>query len=197
MMTSIPQSAANAWAVLTLFLVPIGGGIPAGVLLAHNRGFGWIAMSILYFVSDVILACVFEPLMLLAVAGAKRSAFLTRIREHFAKSTRRSIASYGNRLTPLRLVLISFGVDPMTGRSAAAIAGHGFVAGWALAIAGDMVFFALLMVSTLFLDNVLGDGTWTTVAILVLMTVVPAIVRRFRKKAGTLSDPGSRGALKE
>ena len=29
------------WPVLTLFLVPAGGGIPPGVLLAKSRGIPW------------------------------------------------------------------------------------------------------------------------------------------------------------
>ena len=49
--------------VLLLFLVPVGGGIPAGVLMASNRGVAWPVMMGLYLVSDVILAFVFEPML--------------------------------------------------------------------------------------------------------------------------------------
>lgn len=164
-----------------LFLIPVGGGIPAGVILARNRAIQWPEMMVLYFISDVILACIFEPLMLLVIAGGRRSPFFARLSEALRKSVKKTSASYGPGLGPLALIGISFGVDPMTGRSVAAAAGHGFVRGWTLAITGDMFFFALIMVSTLWLDNVLGDGTWTTVIMMVLMIVLPPLVRRIRE----------------
>jgi uncharacterized membrane protein len=175
------SSVSSAWEVLTLFLIPIGGGIPGGVLLAKNRGLGWPIMMVLYFVSDVILACVFDPLMQLVIAAGKRSPVVSKMNEALRQSTQKSIARYGTRLGPLSLIMISFGVDPMTGRAATAFAGHSFVTGWTLAILGDMLYFTLLMVSTLWLNNVLGDGTWTTVIILVGMMVVPALLRRIRE----------------
>ncbi|MGZ3699312.1 MAG: hypothetical protein ACXWPM_03860 [Bdellovibrionota bacterium] len=169
---------SGAWDVLMLFLIPIGGGIPAGVVLAKSHALPWPEMVVLYFISDVILACLFEPLMLLLAKGAKRMAFLARWNEALKKSMQKTTARYGSHLGPLALILVSFGVDPMTGRSVSAAAGHGFVSGWMLAITGDMLFFVLLMVSTLWLNNVLGDGTWTTVIMLVVMMVVPSLVRR-------------------
>src|SRR5712671_1123593 len=59
---------AGALGVLLLFLIPIGGGIPAGVLMAHARGISWPVMLALYFASDVILACCFEPPLRLLIA---------------------------------------------------------------------------------------------------------------------------------
>lgn len=44
-------------------LIPIGGGIPAGVLLGKTHHLAVGIVSFLYLVSDVILALVFEPLM--------------------------------------------------------------------------------------------------------------------------------------
>lgn len=175
------KSLSSAWDVLVLFLIPVGGGIPAGVLLARDRGLAWPIMAILYFISDIILACVFEPLMLLVIAAGKRFTFFARLREAFRKMRSKSTAQYGTRMGPLALVLVAFGVDPMTGRAAAAAAGHGFIAGWAIAIAGDMIYFMVLMVSTLWLNNVLGDETRTTVIILLGMMIIPAIVRRLRE----------------
>lgn len=172
---------SNAWEVLTLFVIPIGGGIPAGVLLARSRGIEWPETAFLYLVSDVLLAVVFEPLMLLGVAGGKRSPVLARIGEAFKLSVAKATAHYGKRTGPLALVVVSFGVDPMTGRMAAAAAGHGFFAGWALAILGDLLYFAVLMVSTLWLSSVLGDGTVPTLIILLVMTIAPIVVRRFRR----------------
>lgn len=172
----------SAWEVLVLFLIPIGGGIPGGVLLARNRGLSWLTMLVLYFISDVILACIFEPMMLFIIAGSKKVPFLVRFTEVMKKSVKKTTSNYGTTLGPLKLIMVAFGVDPMTGRAAAKAAGHGFVTGWMLSITGDMLFFALLMVSTLWLDNILGDGNKTTLIILVLMMVVPSLVRRIREK---------------
>ena len=49
--------------VFMLFLLPVGGGIPAGVLLARANGLSWPVTAGLYFVSDVVLAVAFEPVL--------------------------------------------------------------------------------------------------------------------------------------
>lgn len=176
------QLGAGAWKVLSLFLIPIGGGIPAGVLMAKSEGIAWPFTALLYLISDIILACVFDPVMHFLIAAGKRSPALSRINATFKQSTQKSISSYGTHLGPLTLIMIAFGVDPMTGRAATAFAGHGFLTGWTLAITGDMLYFTLLMASTLWLNGILGDGTWTTIIIMVLMMVVPGLLRKAREK---------------
>ena len=176
------SSLSHLWEVLILFSIPIGGGIPVGVVLAKKHGIPWPMMMLLYFISDVMLAVVFEPLMWLVIAGGKKSRFLTRFTETLKSLTKKTTANYGTQLGPLALIMISFGVDPMTGRGISVAAGHGFLAGWTLAILGDMIYFTLIMVSTLFLNNILGDGTWTTVIIMVAMMAIPAMIRRFRDR---------------
>jgi hypothetical protein len=173
------HSFSEIWSVLRLFLIPIGGGIPAGVLKARDLGFLWQITAFIYFISDVILACVFEPMLLLFITLSKRSVRMTRVGEVFKLSMQKTIARYGTG-GPFTLIMISFGVDPMTGRSVAIAAGHGFITGWLLAIAGDMLYFGLLMASTLWLDGILGDGTVTTLIILAGMFIIPALIRRIK-----------------
>ncbi len=175
------SSLSKMWGVLSLFLIPIGGGIPAGVLLARSRSIQWPVTVILYLISDIILACMLEPIILLVIKAGKRSPKFARIRDAFRESLKKTTSHYGSHLGPLALITVAFGVDPMTGRAVAAAAGHGFILGWMFAIAGDMLYFGLIMASTLWLNNILGDGTWTTVIILVLMMVVPSLIRRFRQ----------------
>jgi hypothetical protein len=170
----------SASEVFTLFLIPIGGGIPAGVILAKARGFDWRIMMLLYFMSDLVLACVFEILMHMFIDGARRSPFLGRWAVAYKESLRRSGLNYGISTGPFALILISFGVDPMTGRAAARVAGHGFLSGWAIAICGDMIFFTLIMVSTLWLNSILGDGTLTAVIIMIAMIGLPVLIERWR-----------------
>lgn len=173
--------------VLTLFLVPIGGGIPAGVLVARARGIAWPLTMLLYLVSDVILACLFEPLMRGFLKFGKRVPSMVKFAETFKRATQKTIPQFGSRMGPLALVAVAFGADPMTGRIATAAAGHGFVTGWLIAILGDMIYFTVLMVATLWLQDILGDGTWTMIIILALMIGVPALVRRYRRS----KQPGS------
>jgi hypothetical protein len=175
-------SISSMWEVFVLFAIPVGGGIPGGVLLAKSRNLGWPIMMILYFFSDVALAFVFEPLMLLVIAGAKRSPAVNRMRLAMRNYLDKTMSRYGAKLGPRALIMLSFGVDPMTGRAASVAAGHGFLIGWLLAITGDMIFFTLLMASTLWLNGILGDGTAATIIILVVMMIVPNLLRRFHER---------------
>ena len=184
MTTATTSFLTSAWEVLLLFTIPIGGGIPAGVILAQSRGLPWPLMILLYFISDLLLACTFEPLLLLFLRASKRSPRLSRIKEAFAKATSLTVARYGINPRPFSLVMITFGTDPMTGRAVALAAGHGFFSGWALTILGDMLFFLVLMGSTLWLNSILGNGTWTAIIIMLAMLLFPSLVRRLRGAKG-------------
>ena len=178
-----PLLPPGAWETLMLFLIPVGGGIPAGVILARNHGLGWPLMELLYLVSDVILACLFEPVMHLMIAAGRRIPPLARVTDALRRMTLQTTSLYGTTGGPFTLILIAFGVDPMTGRAAAAAAGHGFVSGWTLAITGDMIYFTVIMASTLWLNSILGDGRVTTIVILVLMFVVPLLIQRWKRRS--------------
>jgi hypothetical protein len=173
------------FSVLMLFLIPVGGGIPAGVLLARTRGLAWPVTAGLYLVSDVVLALAFEPvLQLLAWLGGK-VPFLARLSAGMKAVMARSAAHFsGAAAGPLTLVMISFGADPMTGRASALAAGHGFLMGWAFAIAGDMLYYAVIAVTTLHLNRYVRDPEITMGIILGAMIVVPLIVRLFRAPQG-------------
>ena len=170
--------------VFILFMIPVGGGIPAGVVLANKRGLSWLLVCLLYFLSDVVLACLFDPVMKIFIHYSKRSPFMARMSEAMKKSTEITTKQYGLKPKWYHLILISFGVDPMTGRAVTHMAGHGFITGWSMAIAGDMFYFGLIMASTLWLNNILGDGTLAAVIVTVAVIGVPWIVKKIR---GTLS----------
>ena len=74
--------------------------------------------------------------------------------------------------------MIAFGVDPMTGPAAAMAKGHGFAAGWAVAIAGDMLYYAVVAMTTLRLNAYVKDPKTAMLTVLVGMLVVPLAVRR-------------------
>lgn len=171
---------ASASEVFTLFLIPIGGGIPAGVVLGHSRGLEWPLMLLLYFFSDVVLACVFEPIMHIFIKWTQHSPNLARFLQEYKKNLEKTGVKFGSIRGTWSLVLISFGVDPMTGRVVTHKAGHGFITGWAIAICGDLFFFTLIMASTLWLNNILGDGTTTAIIIMVAMFGIPMLIDRWR-----------------
>ncbi len=167
--------------VLKLFIIPAGGGIPAGVLLARANGLAWPITTGLYLVSDVLLALAFEPILRLLAVLAGKVPLLARLSAALKSATARSVAHFGGTgAGPFSLVMIAFGVDPMTGRATARAAGHGFLAGWAFAIAGDMLYFAVIALTTLRLNSYFRDPNTTMLVVLGVMFVMPILVRYFR-----------------
>lgn len=174
-------SASDMLAVLKLFLIPVGGGIPAGVLLAKARCLPWIATALTYLFSDIILALAFEPVLRGIAFICGRISFLQRFGTALKTATARNVEHFGGAgAGPVALLMISFGVDPMTGRASALAAGHGFLAGWAFAIAGDMLYFAVIAFTTLRLNAYISNPDATMVIVLLAMFCLPPLVRRIR-----------------
>ena len=141
----------------------------------------WPITTGLYLVSDIALALAFEPILRLLVALGSKIPFLARFSAAIKSATARSVAHISGTSTgPLSLVIIAFGVDPMTGRATALAAGHGFLAGWAFAIAGDMLYFAVIALTTVRLNSYFRDPNTTMLIVLGAMFVVPMLVRYFR-----------------
>lgn len=168
-------------AVLLLFILPIGGGIPAGVLLAQAKGFAWPLTAGLYLLSDLLLALAFEPILRILAWVTGRIPSMARFRAGFKLAMARSVAHFGGTgAGPVALVLIAFGVDPMTGRASALAAGHGFLAGWAFAITGDMLYYAVIAITTLRLNAWFRSPATTVLVVLAVIIVVPVLLRRWR-----------------
>jgi hypothetical protein len=182
-MTEVFPSLTDMVSVLKLFIIPVGGGIPGGVLLAQSKTMAWPITAVLYLVSDIALAFAFEPVLRLLSIIFGKVAFLSRISAAWKKASARSSAHIsGTGAGPFGLIMIAFGVDPMTGRASAHAAGHGFISGWAIAIAGDMLYFAVIAISTLRLNSYFKDPNTTMLIILGLMFTVPSIIRRIRSR---------------
>jgi hypothetical protein len=182
-MPGLVQSTSIMLPVLKLFLLPVGGGIPAGVLLARAKGLAWPITTGLYLVSDVALALAFEPVLRLLAALGKKVPLVARLSATLKAATARSVAHFsGTSAGPLTLIMIAFGVDPMTGRATALAAGHGFLTGWAFAIAGDLLYFAVIALTTLRLNSYFQDPNTTMLVVLGVMFLLPMLVRYFRSK---------------
>jgi len=157
--------------------------IPVGVILAHAKGLAWPVTALLYLVSDRVLALAFEPILRLISIFCGKIAFLARINAVMKAASAKSVSHFsGTGAGPIALIMIAFGVDPMTGRASALAAGHGFIAGWAIAIAGDMLYFAVIAISTLRLNSYIRDPNITMLIILVAMFSVPILVRFIHSK---------------
>ncbi|MBJ6725190.1 hypothetical protein JFN93_10760 [Geomonas sp. Red875] len=179
----LAQSQTTILSVFKLFLLPVGGGIPAGVLLAHQKGLAWPVTTALYLVSDLILALVFEPILRLLAAVARKVPFLARLAAASKALSERSTRHFsGTGAGPVALIMIAFGVDPMTGRTSALAAGYGFCAGWAVAIAGDMLYFAVIALTTLRLSAYFHNPDTAMLIVLAGMFLIPMGVRYFRPR---------------
>src|SRR5919198_3507251 len=163
----------GAWGAFLLFLFPIGGGIPTGVLVARAGGVSPPITALLYFFSDVIMAFPTEPMLIFLRWLGKRVPPIGRLGARLARFTGQTGLRDGGKRGPLGLILVSLTLDPTAGRAAAAAAGHGFVPGWTIAIIGDMIYFVLLMASTLWVSSVVGDDRVTLGAVLIAMWLVP------------------------
>lgn len=179
----------KAWDVLLLFLIPAGGGIPAGILLAKKLGFDGLGTTAIYAVSDVIAACAYEVLLLAFLAASQNRPFFMRLRIAFRMASEKLTAKYGLHPGPISLILISFGTEPMTGRIATKAAGYGFFTGWALTLTGDMFYFLLILISTLWLNHILGNGTLAVIIVMIAMFGGHFLIQwargKFKKTYGT------------
>jgi hypothetical protein len=163
-----------------LFLAPVGGGIPVGVLLADRGGVPAWGTILLYLLSDVVLAFAIEPLFAVVLRLGRRFETVGRAGAVIQRVSHGAGLKQEGAKSALGLIFVSFAVSPTTGRAAAASVGHGFFRGWSLAIIGDMAYFALLMASTLWLSNVLGNDRLTIVIAIATAWILPLVLQRMR-----------------
>jgi hypothetical protein len=174
---------AGVAGVFLMFVMPLAAGIPFGVIMARDAGLSPLTTAGLYLVSDLVLAVTAEPFLALLRWLGKRVAFVGRLGHFFSRATDSVGLSEGRVRGPLGLILFSFSISPTSGRAAAAAAGHGFVSGWTLAIIGDMLFFGMLMATTLWVASVFGDSRQTIGAIAIAVWVLPLLIRRLRRRS--------------
>src|SRR5438105_2712280 len=152
---------AGAWGVFLVFATQVGAGIPLGVIMARNAGIPLVATAGLYLASDVLLAFTVEPMLALLRWLGQRVEVLGRLGSRLARFSGMAGLQSGGIRGPLGLILFSFTVAPAPARAASEAAGYGFVPGWTLAIIGDMLYFAMIMASTLWISSVFGDDRLT------------------------------------
>jgi hypothetical protein len=168
-----------------LFLVPVGGGIPLGVLMARDGGVSPLITALLYLASDVVIAVFAEPWLAFLRWVGRRIPVVGRVGAFFGRLSGGAGLKDSGARGPLGLILVSFTTSPTMGRAATSAAGHGFFSGWSLAIVGDMLYFVLVMASTLWISGLLGDERVTIGIVLVATWVLPTLLRRLHARRAT------------
>ncbi len=174
--------------VFALFWAPIGPGIPAGVLLARHAGLNPLVTLALYALSDVLGACVCHPMFVGLRGLARRVPALRWLGQRLMK-----VAMFGARvptaadldvgvkgLAPalFRIGTVGFGLDVYHGGMLVAGLPVPRLLGWAAAIAGDLVWFAVLLVTSIATAAVVDDDRVVAVVVLIAMFVLPMVAKR-------------------
>jgi hypothetical protein len=174
--------------VFALFWAPVGPGIPAGVLLARHVGLNPLITITLYALSDVLGACVCHPLFAGLRRLARRVPALRWLGQRLMK-----VAMFGARmptaedlqvgvkgLAPalFRIGTVGFGLDVYHGGMLVAGLPVPRILGWGAAISGDLVWFALLLVTSIATAAVVDDDRVQFVVMLVAMFVLPYVAKR-------------------
>jgi len=188
--THLMQAAAHfpggpTGLVFALFWMPVGPGIPAGVLLAQHLRVAPVVTFGLYALSDLLAMIILHPLYSLLRAQGRRNATVRKIGQRVLRvamiGTRRPTAEEvrAGRLGPalFRIATVGFGVDIYTAGALATGLPIPRLPGWAAALAGDLVWFALLLGSSVAAAQVF-DERGVMVVVLVVTVLGPWLARR-------------------
>jgi hypothetical protein len=169
--------------VLALFFAPVGPGVPAGVLLARHLPLTPAATFGLYALSDGIAAIVCHPLFALLRRHGRN---VKPIRRWLGQRIL-SLAMVGVRASEQagvapalsRIATVGFGVDVYTAGMLATGLPVPRFRGWAAAITGDLLWFAVLLGTSLAAGRIADDDRYIALVMIVAMIVIPRLARRF------------------
>jgi hypothetical protein len=172
--------------VFALFWAPVGPGIPAGVLLAQHLRIAPAFTVGLYLISDLFAAILLNPIYSFLRKQGRRNPTIRNIGRCMLAvamfGTRRPSADdvHAGRLAPalLRIGTVGFGVDIYTAGALATGVPIPRVIGWTAAIAGDVLWFALLLGSSIAAAHVFDDERATAAVVVIVTLLGPSILRR-------------------
>jgi hypothetical protein len=172
--------------VFALFWAPVGPGIPAGVLLAHHLRIAPPITFGLYALSDALAALVLHPVYSWLRSHGRRIPLIRKTGQRVLRmamiGVRRPTADElsSGRLAPvlLRIGTVGFGVDIYTAGALATGLPIPSLPGWAASIAGDLLWFALLLGSSVAASRVFDDDRWVAVVVVAVTLLGPPILRR-------------------
>jgi len=172
--------------VFLLFWAPVGPGIPAGVLLAHHLRVPPPITFGLYTLSDTLAAVLLNPFYNWLRTHGRRNPTIRRIGQRVL-----SFAMLGvrrptpeevrdGRLAPalFRIATVGFGVDIYTAGALASGLPIPRLPGWAAALAGDLLWFAVLLGSSIAAASFIDDDRVVSVVVIAVALLAPPILRR-------------------
>ena len=185
-----------AMLVFALFWAPIGPGIPAGVLLARHIPLNPAVTLGLYTLSDALAAVICHPLFTVLRRHGRRVKPLYWLGRRMMSLAMVGVraptgdASADRRLAPtlFRIATVGFGADIYTAGMLTTVLRIPRIPGWMSAIAGDLVWFALLLGTSIAAASVVDDDRVVGLAVIVAMILIPRLARRF---VPALRDPAS------
>jgi len=178
--------------VFALFWLPVGPGVPAGVLLARHAGINPALTFCLYFLSDLLGACICHPSFSVMRRAGGRVPLLASVGQRLMR-----LATLGTGISPeamadqapggsrgtlpllFRIGTVGFGVDVYTAGMLAVGLPVRNLPGWLAAIAGDLVWFTMLLATSIATAAVTNDDRITAAVMVVVMIALPPIARRF------------------
>ena len=172
--------------VFLLFWAPVGPGIPAGVLLAHYLRVPPPVTFGLYALSDTLAALILHPVYTWLRTHGRRRPVIRRIGQRvlaFAMlGTRRPTAEEvrDGRLAPtlFRIATVGFGVDIYTAGALASGLPIPRLPGWAAALTGDLLWFAVLLASSVVAAQLIDDDRVVSVVVIAVALLAQPIARR-------------------
>ena len=172
--------------VFALFWAPVGPGIPAGVLLAHYLHIAPPVTFGLYALSDGLAALLLNPIYGWFRRSGRRIPAIHKFGRWMLRvamiGVRRPTAEEvsGGRRAPmlLRVATVGFGVDIYTGGALATGLPIPRLSGWAAAMAGDLLWFLLLLGSSIVAARVFDDDRWVAVVVIAVTLLGPSLLRR-------------------
>lgn len=174
--------------VFLLFWAPVGPGIPAGVLLARHVGVAPPVTLGLYVISDALAVLLLNPIYSWLRKHGRRNPTINKIGQRviaaamIGTGTSKARAESGAvRPAPalFRIATVGFGVDIYTAGILATGLNVPRVTGWAAAIAGDLVWFSVLLGSSMAAASMVDDERVIAVVVIAVTLIVPPLARRF------------------
>lgn len=172
--------------VFALFWAPVGPGVPAGVLLAQHLRLPPPLTFALYALSDALAVLLLHPTYMWLRERGRRSPAVRAIGRRALRvamigarpPSREEVE--GGRLGPalLRIGTVGFGVDIYTAGALATGLPIPRLPAWAAAMTGDLLWFAMLLGTSVGATHLFADERWAAVAVVGVSIFGPMVLRR-------------------
>jgi hypothetical protein len=171
--------------VFALFWFPVGPGIPAGVLLAQHLRLPPPLTFGLYSLSDALAMLLLSPFYVWLGTRGRQIPAVRKIGRRLLNLAmigvrRPSPEVTDGRLGPslLRIATVGFGVDIYTATALATSLPIPRLPGWAAALAGDLLWFLVLLSASVAASKIFDDERVVAVVVIVVTIAGPSILRR-------------------